>query len=88
MPELCRFFGIIITMYSEKNAVHNKPHFHARYNEFEASIDIEDYTVSGHLPPKVLGMVIEWAAIHKEELLEDWHLLYNHNKPKKIKPLE
>jgi len=59
MPELCRFFGIIITMYSENNAVHNKPHFHARYNEFEASIDIEDYTVYGHLPPKVLGMVIE-----------------------------
>lgn len=75
-------------MYSEDNAVHSKPHFHARYNEFEASIDIEDYTVFGHLPPKVLGMVIEWAAIHKEELLEDWNLLYNHQKPKKIKPLE
>ena len=60
MPEISRFYGIIIAMfYSE----HNPPHFHARYGDKKAAILIKDLSVcEGSLPPRVLGLVIEWAA--------------------------
>jgi phosphomannomutase len=86
MPEISRFYGIIIAMfYSE----HNPPHFHVRYADFKAAIRIRDLTVAeGHLPPRVLGLVIEWAAKHQEELYSDWELSQNDKPPSKIKPLE
>ncbi|MEI6222516.1 MAG: DUF4160 domain-containing protein [bacterium] len=85
MPEISRFFGIIIAMYYDD---HNPPHFHARYGEEKVSISIESLTiVAGKVPPRVLGLVMEWAAQHKEELEEDWNLAL-HNKPlKSIDPL-
>jgi hypothetical protein len=71
MPELSRFYGIVIRMYY---ADHNPPHFHAFYAGDEAVIDIRTLTVfGGGLSPRALGLVIEWASIHHEELLECWH---------------
>jgi len=60
MPEISRFLGIIITMYFNE---HNPPHFHARYGEHRAEIAIQTLSIiGGRLPPRVLGLVMEWAA--------------------------
>ena len=72
MPVLSRFYGIIIRMYFQQ-AEHNPPHIHALYGEDMAAVDIQTGEVlEGHLPPKALAMVREWAAIHKNELLHMW----------------
>ena len=72
MPVLSRFYGIIIRMYFQQ-AEHNPPHIHALYGEDMAAIDIQTGDVlEGHLPPKALAMVREWAAIHKNDLLHMW----------------
>jgi hypothetical protein len=70
MPEICRFFGIVIGMFFDD---HNPPHFHAAYGEYRAAIRIDGLAVlEGHLPPRALGLVIEWASTHKDELLLEW----------------
>ena len=72
MPEISRFYGIVIRMYYDD---HNPPHFHAHYGKNSAVIKISDFAVlEGHLPPKAIGLVTEWASLHKEELLKDWEL--------------
>jgi hypothetical protein len=81
MPEICRFLGIVITMYFDE---HNPPHFHVRYNEFRASVEIHTLNIlSGDLPAKVRGLVQEWAEPHKQELLEMWESKAFH----KLEPL-
>jgi hypothetical protein len=69
MPEISRFFGIVITMYYRD---HSPAHFHARYGEYRAVVDILDGRVEGFLPPRALGMVEEWRRGHSEKLLENW----------------
>jgi hypothetical protein len=60
----------VITMYFDE---HNPPHFHVRYNEFRASIEIESLNVmTGSLPARVRGLVEEWAELHRRELLAMW----------------
>ena len=72
MPEISRFFGMIIAMYYDDHA---PPHFHVRYGEQKAIVAIESLAViQGKLSPKALGLVMEWAAQHQEELLNDWKL--------------
>lgn len=84
MPVLSRFYGIIIRMYFQQ-AEHNPPHFHALYSEDMAAIDIQTGDVlEGHLPPKALSMVREWAAIHKKDLLQIWET----QEFKSLSPLE
>ena len=81
MPEISRFLGIIITMYFDE---HNPPHFHVKYNEYRASIEIKTLNVLvGLLPAKVRGLVEEWAELHREELLQMWETQEFHS----IKPL-
>mgnify|MGYP001562034807 CR=1 FL=1 len=78
MPDISRFFGIIIAMFYDG---HNPPHFHARYGGFNAVIRIEDFAVlEGDLPPRALGLVIERAEMHKDDLLKDW-MRAKENKP-------
>lgn len=70
MPEICRFLGIVISMYFDE---HNPPHFHVRYNEYRAIVSISNLNIlDGHLPAKVRGLVEEWAEQHREELLNMW----------------
>jgi len=70
MPEISRFLGIVITMYFDE---HNPPHFHIRYNEYRASMNIKNLNIiTGTLPAKVRGLVEEWAELHEEELLKIW----------------
>ena len=88
MPVISSFYGILIKMYFGD---HVPPHFHADYNEFNAQISITDFQVlKGNLPPKALALVIEWAAIHQAELLENWKSLSEDGKGtfKKIEPLK
>ncbi|MBX3329632.1 MAG: DUF4160 domain-containing protein [Nitrospira sp.] len=86
MPEICRFLGIIITMYFNE---HNPPHFHARYGDHRAEIAIETLSIiAGRLPPRVLGLVMEWAALRRQELMEDWELARRQVELKRIAPLE
>lgn len=52
---------------------HNPPHFHVKYAEYKAEIRIQDFGLRrGYLPPKAMTLVIEWAIIHKEELIKEW----------------
>ena len=85
MPELCRFLGIIITMYFND---HNPPHFHVRYGEHRAILRIQPLMVlDGSLPPRVPGLVMEWAGIKQQELLENWTLLAREGRLNPIAPL-
>lgn len=70
VPEICRFLGIVISMYFDE---HNPPHFHVRYNEYRAVMSIHTLNViDGHLPAKVRGLVEEWAELHQDELILMW----------------
>ena len=85
MPEISRFYGIIIYMYIDD---HNPPHFHVWYEGYEATITIEDGIVTGTLPRRALKMVYEWLDLHFDELMENWRLLTNFEAAKKINPLK
>jgi len=86
VPEISRFFGIIIYIYYND---HQPPHFHAVYGEYEALIAIETLTIfAGYLPPRAFGLVIEWAILHQEELKKDWMQAMHHQKLDKIEPLK
>ena len=86
MAEISRFLGIVIAMYYNEHA---PPHFHALYAEYEALIDIRTLQViGGSLPRRALGLTIEWAFKHRDELMEDWTLCQSKQLPKRIKPLE
>ena len=89
MPEISRFFGIIIRMYSEPGGQHNRPHLHAHYQDFDAVIAI-DYIelIAGRLPRKQLRFVLAWTELYQNELLEDWQLLQKGEAPLPIEPLK
>jgi len=85
MPEIPRFFGIIIAMFYDD---HNPPHFHARYGKDGVVIEITPLRVlEGQIPARALGLVMEWALQHQKELLQDWNLAKNNKPLKKIAPL-
>jgi len=86
MPQISNFFGIIIRMFYDE---HNPPHFHAQYGEHKCSIDINTLSViEGYLPARVLGLVIEWAILHKDDLLGNWHNVEQKKPLSKIAPLQ
>jgi hypothetical protein len=86
MPEISRFYGIIIAMFFDD---HNPPHFHARYGKERIAIEIHSLRIlEGHIPPRALGIVIEWASQHQDELLSNWELAKSNQHPKKIEPLK
>ena len=85
MPEISRFFGIVIAMYYDDHA---PPHFHAINGSEKAEIRIDPLGVlKGRLSPRALSLVMEWAALHQAELLEDWNLRAAGQMPNKIEPL-
>lgn len=88
MPELCRFYGIVIRMYSEAGEAHRRPHFHAFYQEHVAVYSIDSVArIAGQLPLRQRRLVEAWAEIHRTELLEDWRLLLDGRPPRPIDPL-
>jgi hypothetical protein len=85
MPQISYFLGVIIRMFYRD---HNPPHFHAVYSDYEALIDIQkNEIISGTLPPRVLGLVVEWAALHQQELMDNWERSKNNEELLKIEPL-
>jgi hypothetical protein len=85
MPEISRFLGIVIRMFYREHA---PPHFHASYGGYEITVGISTGVIEGKFPPRALRAVMEWHAIHKDELLEDWNLACQREPLKKIEPLE
>jgi hypothetical protein len=86
MPELSRFFGIIIRMFFND---HQPAHFPAIYQDHEAHITIESLDVlRGDLPRRALALVLEWAVLHRKELRRDWQLAQSGQVPEPIAPLD
>lgn len=68
---------------------HNPPHFHARYGGYKIEIDIQNLSIlAGKFPPRALGLVIEWATLHQEDLMADWLLARQSAELRRIAPLE
>ena len=85
MPELSRFYGIVIRMFFNDHA---PPHFHAYYGSDEALFTIENLSLfAGRLPPRATGLVIEWAGLHQKELIEAWNRARSLEAPGSIAPL-
>lgn len=88
MPTLSMFYGIIIRMYYAPKE-HNPPHIHVYYQELKAVINILNCDLMyGELPPKQFRLVLAWIEIHKDELMADWELCQNGEKPFSIEPLK
>ena len=86
MPEISRFFGIVIGMFWDE---HRPPHFHVRYGAYQASVSIKELTmIEGRLPPRVRGLVVEWASQHQAGLLKNWDAAENGKPLRKVPPLE
>lgn len=87
MPEISRFYGIVITMYHETGR-HQHPHFHARYGNNRASFSIRSLErLAGNLPKRHLNLVTAWALQHQDELLTNWDLVTQEKPPRRIKEL-
>ncbi|MEX2567213.1 MAG: DUF4160 domain-containing protein [Cyclobacteriaceae bacterium] len=88
MPTISMFFGIIIRMYYGPKE-HNPPHIHAYYQDVAITIRIEDCEVMhGKIPSRQLRLILAWIEIHREELLANWTLCQNGEKPFQIDPLK
>lgn len=82
MPEITRFYGIIIKIFFRD---HNPPHFHAIYGEYNGYFDIKTLEMlEGDLPSKAQSLIIEWAENHQNEIMEMWDT----KTIKKLPPLE
>ncbi|MEP7341171.1 MAG: DUF4160 domain-containing protein [Acidobacteriota bacterium] len=88
MPELSRFFGVIIRMYAELGGQHHRPHFHAYYQDHVAVFSIDPVElIVGELPKRQQRLVEAWAELHQRELLMDWDRLQDGTQPWPIEPL-
>ncbi len=84
-PRISEFFGIEIFLYWND---HNPPHFHVKYADYNAFVSIhEPQILEGNLPKKIEKLVIAWAELYYEDLLEDWELVQLMKTPKRIDPL-
>lgn len=85
MPEISRFLGIVIYLHYNE---HNPPHFHAEYGKHNAVFSIKDLKlIQGKLPSRVISLVLEWAFLHRDELMKDWELAQQKAPLNKIKGL-
>ncbi len=86
MPTISQFFGIVIAMYFDD---HHPPHFHAKYNEFEAEVAIDTGEILEGRLPKTAGKLVEqWRKQHVADLKANWDLAKNLKLPASIEPLE
>ncbi len=84
MPTLSIFYGIKITMNYRD---HNPPHFHAEYQEYEVTVDIQTGEVTGKMPRRALNLLWDWLDEHRDELLENWQLARERRALEPIDPL-
>ena len=88
LPTISQFYGILIYLYKEVGVHHSKPHLHAKYNEYELSIDFEGNVLNGIFPTKQKKILEAWIEIHKDELNAAWYSYNNDGEIIKIKGLE
>ncbi len=85
MPEVSRFFGMVIAMYFDDHA---PPHFHVAHGDDRAQVRIDPPgLLNGTLSPRALALVVEWAALHRSELLANWERVQTRQPATKIEPL-
>ena len=86
MPEISRFFGIVIRMFFDE---HNPPHIHVEYQGNKAVFDLHGNIARGDLVSRTATRLVrEWIDLHVEDLREDWELAQHGCDVKKIAPLE
>ncbi len=88
MPELSRFFNIVVKMIFNGVGQHNKPHVHVYYAEHEASVAIDGELLAGSIPLKQMKLRQAWLTIHEEELYAAWNNAVKSEPPDKISPLQ
>lgn len=88
MPIISQFYGILIYIYKEIGCNHNKPHIHAKYNEYELSVILDEDKTEGNMPRKQKKLIEAWIEIHKEEIYAAWYAYNNESQLIKIKGLE
>jgi hypothetical protein len=89
MPELSRFFGVIIRMFVEVGGSHHLPHFHAYYQDDVAVFSLDPIElIAGSLPRRQRRLVEAWAELHQPDLIADWERLQQGQPPLPIAPLE
>jgi hypothetical protein len=88
MPTISMFYGIIIRMYFAPKE-HNPPHIHAYYQDYRATVSIENGEIlNGEIPSRQKRLLQAWIEIHNEELIANWLLCQNGEKPFQIEPLK
>ena len=85
MPIISMFYGIIIRMFN--NGEHNPPHFHASYQGYNATFNLDGELKEGGMPKKQVKLISAWAELHKDELMANWELAVNEEPLYKIDPL-
>ncbi|HYC50920.1 MAG TPA: DUF4160 domain-containing protein [Gemmatimonadaceae bacterium] len=86
MPTISTFYGVTIRMYWDD---HPPPHFHARYRDHRAVIEIDTLGIlRGDLPRRALTLILEWALLHRKELADNWSLCARKLPPRRIAPLK
>lgn len=88
MPELCRFYGIIIKMLYSDTVQHHKPHIHAYYQDYEASVGIDGELLAGSIPVKQLKLIEAWLVLHEDELYAAWNKAVQNIPFGKVEPLK
>ena len=88
MPEITRFFGIIIPMYRESGARHAVPHLHAYYQGHAAVYGIDPIIrLAGNLPRRQHRFVEAWMELHQQALARNWELIDNGEPIEPLPPL-
>ncbi|NER97325.1 MAG: DUF4160 domain-containing protein [Symploca sp. SIO1B1] len=86
MPVVSQFYGILIRMFYND---HVPPHVHAVYGEYELIVTISPITIlQGKAPNRVRSMVLEWTALHQQELSDNWNRCRQGEPLLRIEPLE
>jgi hypothetical protein len=88
MPELSRFYGIVIKMLFSDNVQHNKPHIHVEYGDYDASVGIDGELLAGNLPGKQFKLLQAWLILHEEELYKAWNNAVRNIEFDRIEPLK
>lgn len=84
MPEICRFYGIIVSLYWKD---HNPPHLHFSYGTYEGKINLQNRKIEGNAPLKVITKLNLWIDQHEDELRLLWEKARQGEKLYKPEPL-
>ena len=88
LPEISRFYGIVVTMYAETGSRHSLPHIHVRYGEMKAVYSLQGELLQGSLPTKQKRLLLAWMSLHEQELQENWYLAMSKCACYRIPPLK